>query len=188
LPDPLSRQRFDSFAADLDGRFGVRAARCLPIHVTLKGFFQTDMAEADVGALVARKLGDALPTLRTGPVRVYDGTSVCLRVGGDGEPRAALQTLHESILDAVRPAIAPECPFTAAEWSGPRYDPHITLANFDVEPTRVDAIASFAEERAPRVFVPGSVALLRVESADWSRWWQDVTLVTLATHRLRVTT
>ena len=61
-----------------------------------------------------------------------DSTSVVLRLAHGTSAEGLLRYLHRQVIAALLPLVDVDCSFTAAEWMGPRWDPHVTVASFDV--------------------------------------------------------
>ena len=171
----------------MERAWGLAAAGRFMPHVTLKGFFRTEAAPAELERRVAAALaGRGAVTLHQAGVVVLGRVAVVLDVHGDGAGgrNDALHALHEAVLDAVAPLVARDCRFTAAEYVRDAFRAHVTLAMADIPPGRLAAVLADArslEPIGPPVSAAAAVQLAAFESRDWDgRWWESLTWRVLA--------
>lgn len=174
----------EAAVAAVHGRMATRwrlaaAGRFMP-HVTLKGFFRTAAAPADLERLVATAVAGRPPiTLHQAGVAAFGTDAVVLDVDGNGtgERNAALHALHVAVLDATAPLATPDR--TAVEYVRDAFRAHLTLAMADIPPARFNAVLADArslEPIGPRVSAAAAVQVAAFSSGDWNgRWWETMT-------------
>jgi len=159
-------------------QFGLAAADRFQVHATVKGFFKK--VDGPVDLLVDRL--DAV-FLEQRPIDIHfsgyrnDEIGIGLNVSlMDGNPNKELYAFRERVVEAVRPFIAPDCDFVAADLGNP-YEAHITLAFRDVPLSLYDDVLAYlADAPLPSTsFVAKDFHFLEFCSEEWSGcWWQSL--------------
>ena len=160
-------------------QFGFVAADRFQAHVTLKGFFKTMSNSADT---LAANLDAVFVGRKPFPVHINgyrtDDIGIGLNVSLiDGKPNAALMTVREKIVDVVRPVIAPDCDFAAADLGNP-FEGHLTLAFRDIPvELQSDVLAYLADAPVPSApFMARTFHYLVFHSENWAGlWWETLT-------------
>lgn len=185
LPDPATDAAIREVQKRLRKEFGVAAAMRLPVHVTVKGFFDTRASERDLLRAFDSVAADAahLPVTSVDRVVDYHSTAIAAQVGRGGTRlQPEFDALHLRVLDAFMPLVSESCAFSGGEWTGDRWDPHITLAAHDVGEAQCSAIveAALALLSSQKLRL-SSLALVLAQSDDWTRWWEDIRITPLRT-------
>lgn len=163
----------------LHKQFGFTAAERFQAHVTLKGFFKKIPGSDE--ALVAR-LDRLFARQRAFPVHFngyhIDDVGIGLNVNDlDGQPNQALAALRAEIVDVVRPWIAPDCDFAAADLGNP-FRGHMTLAFRDIPLALQGHVLHYlADAPLPtEPFTARTFHYLAFHSQDWAGpWWETLT-------------
>jgi 2'-5' RNA ligase len=167
----------------LQHQYGLVAAGKFMPHATIKGFFETEVAESE---LVSRL--DPVMAGRA-PIEVYNGGPVAFGESAivltiqrlqDGSRNEALQSVHDAALDALLPTLArPDDHFTGREWKRERFEAHLTLAMADIPAGFAGEIFEFVNELGPvgpARFTADTFHLYRFSSDDWGgKWWETLT-------------
>lgn len=170
-------------------QFGFVAADRFQAHVTLKGFFKKRPGSPEA---LAAKLDGVFAGRKPFPVHIngyrIDDIGMGLNVTEiDGAPNEALATVRAEIVDVVRPAIAPDCDFVAADLGSP-FEGHMTLAFRDIPVAlQPDVLAYLADAPMPSSpFVAQTFHYLVFHSQDWTGpWWETLTWRLLKSWHLR---
>ena len=185
LPDPATNAAIRDVQIGLRREFGVAVALRLPVHVTVKGFFDTNAAEQDLLRAFDSVSADAahLPVLSVDRVVDYHSTAIAAQVGRGGTRlQLELDALHRRVLPAFMPLVSESCDFSRDEWTGDRWDPHITLAAHDVDEAECSAIVEAASAlMSGQELRLSSLGLVLAQSNDWARWWEDIRITPLRT-------
>ena len=162
---------------------GLRAAGRFMPHVTLKGFFRTEAEPAELEARLRSALdGRPAVMLHNAGAVPLGREAIALDVDRDpaGGRNEALHALHATVLEAVRPCVAPDCEFTAVE---PAFRAHLTLAMADLPSDHCDELLALTSRAplGPASSLATEVGLFAFESADWAgSWWETLTWRPLA--------
>ncbi len=162
-------------------QYGLRVAGKFMPHATIKGFFRTNAASAELIDRLDRALAGqtAFPVWNHGAVP-YQRHAIVLDFQGDAkrELNQPLQALHEAALLTLLPIVHPDCEFTPGEALRERFPPHLTLAMSDIPPHIFGEILQFVRDAGPigpLFFVADTVQLVRFQSDDWSGpWWKSL--------------
>ena len=162
-------------------QYGLRVAGKFMPHATIKGFFRTDAAPAELIDRLDRALAGqtAFPVWNHRAVP-YLRHAIVLDFQGDAkrELNQPLQALHEAALLALLPIVHPDCEFTPGEALRERFPPHLTLAMSDIPTHLFGEILQFVRDAGPigpQFFVADTVQLVRFQSDDWSGpWWESL--------------
>ena len=162
----------------LEKQFGLRAAERFQVHATIKGFFKKTPGPM-------QPLIDALDAVMQAQSAFLVASEALHRdeigFGLDlswlaGERNQPLYRFRQQVVDAVRPFIAPDCDFVAADLGVP-FHPHITLAFRDIPESSYDLIVNWVRPAlpAPEPFEARVFHLLRFHSRQWDgAWWRDL--------------
>jgi len=166
----------------LERRWGLTAAGRFMPHVTLKGFFRTDVTPMELRARLADELrGCPLVVLHNGGVTAFGTGAIVLDVDANesGGRNRSLHALHEATFRAMAPIVSAACDFTPYEHALDAYRAHLTLAMADIPgPRFTDILASVRSLQpiGPSVSQAAEVQLFAFASADWgASWWQTLT-------------
>ena len=177
-PYPVSRQVAEIHQL-LEMQFGLKAASRFQVHATIKGFFKKTPGPLE--PLIAR-LDEVFARQRPLIVAAEgirrDEIGFGLDLGLlNGEINQPLNAFRERVVDAVRPFIAPDCDFAAADLGVP-FRAHITLAFRDIPPDAYDQIVAWTMEAQPLTgpFIANTFHFLEFHSNQWGGpWWEDLT-------------
>lgn len=175
----------------LERQFGLVTAGVFMPHATVKGFFRSDAAIADLIAAVDRALAGRPPfqVVNNGPVPIGRG-SVVLDVHHDerGQRNHEFQRTHELVFRGLAPFVHPGCEFTPVEGALDRFFAHLTLAMADVPDFLFDELFTFLQEAepiGPRRFMAEYFHLFAFRSDDWTEdWWGTLEWSLLHTWKL----
>jgi 2'-5' RNA ligase len=171
-----------SLARDVLRReFGTTIAARFMAHITVKGFFKPrptadlDALERELAASYAGRA--AFPTRLKAPTvhRSPLGNSVMLPV----ERSEPLMTLQRDTWRAIEPYVADDCPFTPGEQPATRFNPHLTLVQYDLpadpalEQQAVDLCRHLTESVIDVAWPAQNLQLIRFTSDDWTGPWYD---------------
>jgi 2'-5' RNA ligase len=157
-------------------QFGFIAADQFQVHSTIKGFFKKT---ADPLESLIERLDAVFDAQRPFPVhfagfrinQIGIGLDVS-RLGGELNPE--VMALHKRVMKAVRPFVAPDCPFTKKELGTP-FAAHITLAFRDIRPSMHDDILAYLRD-APlptEPFTADTFHFLEFSSQHWEGDWEQ---------------
>ncbi len=160
-------------------QFGFVAADRFQAHVTLKGFFKKLPGPPET---LAAKLDEVFIDRKPFPIHIsgyrIDDIGIGLNVSLiDGAPNASLMTVREDIVNVVRPTIAPDCDFVAADLGNP-FEGHLTLAFRDIPvEMQADVLAYLVDAPIPGApFMARTFHYLAFHSQDWAgSWWETLT-------------
>lgn len=161
-------------------QFGIIAAEKFQAHCTIKGFFKKNSGPLTplIQKLDTFFIGQKPFTVESSGIRL--GTkSIVLDISkrGDGV-NTELISFREGAVNTIRPFIAADCDFVAADL-GPPFHAHITLAFNDIPKNQMDSIRAFLKD-APLpsgTFTADTYHFLEFTSPDWSGpWWETLTL------------
>lgn len=172
-------------------QFGLVAGGAFMPHATIKGFFRSDAALAEITAAFDRAVVGHEPFTvhNKGPVS-YGPRSIVLNVheDADGPKNAALQAIHEAAWREIAPLVHPACEFTPVEGALERFHAHLTLAMADLPPALHEEVYDFISAAipiGPQAFTAEYFHLFAFHSEAWSgRWWETLTWRLLARWRL----
>ncbi|MBC7249715.1 MAG: 2'-5' RNA ligase family protein [Anaerolineae bacterium] len=157
-------------------QFGFIAADQFQVHATIKGFFKKTPGPLD--PLIEHL--DAVFAVQR-PFAVHfsgfriDQIGIGLNISRlDNAPNPEMMALRQRVVDAVRPFIAPDCDFVAADLGQP-FEAHITLAFRDISPSMHEAVLDYLRE-APlptEPFIADTFHFLEFFSRDWEGDWEQ---------------
>jgi len=157
-------------------QFGLITAGAFMPHATIKGFFRSDAAIADMKAALDPVLANrpSFTVVNNGPVAWK--TSVVLDIMHDeqGAKNPELQKLHEDAIAVLLPLVHPECPNTPNERMGDDFYAHLTLVQGAPREDLFPEIHEFlqdAEPIGPRRFTAEYVHLYAFRSDEWDGDW-----------------
>jgi 2'-5' RNA ligase len=160
-------------------QFGFTAADRFQAHITLKGFFKKIPGpDAELVAGLDRLFARQQPfPVHFNGFRI-DEVGIGLNVNDiDGGPNGELAVVREAIVDVVRPWIAPDCDFAAADLGNP-FRGHMTLAFRDIPLVLQDDVLDYlADAPLPtEPFMARTFHYLAFHSQDWGGpWWETLT-------------
>jgi len=186
-PYPVSRQVAEIHRL-LEKQFGLKAAGRFQVHATLKGFFKKTPGPLEP---ITARLDDVFANQNPLLVAAEDlrrdeigfGLNLSLLNGATNQP---LFDFRERIVDAVRPFIAPDCDFVAADLGVP-FRAHITLAFRDIPAPYYDQIVDWVQDAlpGPQPFLASTFHFLEFHSSQWEgAWWEDLSWRLLKSWRL----
>ncbi|MCD6344565.1 MAG: 2'-5' RNA ligase family protein [Anaerolineae bacterium] len=164
----------------LHKQFGFVAAGRFQVHATLKGFFKK--TPGPITPLVTQ-LDTFFAAQAPFPVEIHglrcDEIGVGLNVSQLGDaPNLELLACRERVVKAVRPFIASDCDFVAADLGQP-FEAHLTLAFRDIPPVmQAEVLAYLRDAPIPLTgtFTADTFHLLEFFSERWTgHWEQDLT-------------
>jgi 2'-5' RNA ligase len=160
-------------------QFGLVAADNFQVHCTIKGFFKKIngpleplIANLDSILMDQKPLNIELSGVKIG------SKSIVMDISKTGDSlNSQLLAFRDQVVNVVRPYIAPDCDFVAADLGNP-FRGHITLAFNDIPVDLKDQILSFLDEApVPKgSFVANTFHLLEYYSDNWEGpWWETLT-------------
>lgn len=172
-------------------QYGLIAGGVFMPHATIKGFFRSDAALAEIEAACDRATRGfaAIPVVNSGVVAFGRG-GLALNVHQDefGERNEALYRFHCSVMDQIEPLIHPECVSSSQEWMREKFFAHLTLAMADIPDFAFDEILEFVQQAEPLGkprFLAEYFHLFAFHSDDWNgRWWDSLEWTLLKNWRL----
>lgn len=163
----------------LKKQYGFSAAGRFQIHCTIKGFFKPN--EKLIKSLV-EELDNFLSTQKPSMVE-FNGChtkpiSIVLRLDEiDGANNQTLLDFRETIVEIIRPYIAPDCDFIKSDLGFP-FKGHVTLAFRDITNEMYPEILEWLRDASiPKgKFQANTFHLLEFFSEDWdAAWWETIT-------------
>lgn|GEM_PF-516679 len=190
-PDPATCRALAAMYDLLQRQYGLRIAGRFMPHATVKGFFRSDAAPAEMVACLDHALTglQAFPVTNRGPIR-YGPTSIVLDIHHEesGERNDPLQALHEAVLGALLPLVHHDCAFTRVEGLADRFHAHLTLAMIDLPSWLGDEVLTFLQDLGPvgpARFTADTLHLFAFRSDAWDgAWWETMSWVPLHGWRL----
>lgn len=175
----------------LKRQFGLIGGGVFMPHATLKGFFRSDAPVTEITDAFGTAVEGHEPfaVYNRGPVGWGRGSIVIdIHHTSDGERNEALQALHASGWNTIKPLVDPDCSFTMIEGAMENFRAHLTLAMADLREALFDEVMAFVQEAGPigpDVFTAEYVHLYAFYSGDWKgRWWETLDWTLLTSWRL----
>jgi len=160
-------------------QYGFMAADAFQVHCTIKGFFKkTDIPISKIIDELEAFLSIQKPIkVIINGFRINNlGIGLNLSMDGDGL-NDQLLAFCESIVDVIRPFIAPDCDFVARDLGNP-FRAHITLAFKDIPHEMYDEVLLWLDGASvpSGSFFAATFHFLEFYSHDWKGpWWQTLT-------------